>query len=317
MSAGWKNGRQCVAVLSLDEALRIRSIQFEADPALEFEDEMSRGERLDTALKQLNSAQRQELESKTASGKCWTGQVFISSHSMGVSILPARDEANGVVGFFGFFFPAETASERARWLDRWQKAVVAAADHERQSIARLLHDGLWPHILGAAFLSRSLVQQTGKNPQLGEGLEKLNELIHSAVQQSKKILSVDAGTELPLSLRTAILEFSSQFNGGRECEFLDDPSFPECPADVAANGFRLIEDVVLQAYFDYHATRVVIRLEHGDAPPRVVIAHNGILGEVAPVPSTLMNCRVAACGGAIGFHVSPSTCIAMILLPPA
>jgi hypothetical protein len=315
MSARTHLGRPCVAVLGLDEALRIVSVQFETDAGPAVETEMVRGESVFKVLNPIDTIQRRELETRTALGEWWTAKVIISGRSLTVWILPARDTAGGVVGFLAFFFREETASESSRGLDPWQKAVVDASDHERLNVARLLHDGLWPHILGAAFLSRSLAQRTGKNAELGDGLEKLNELIHSAVQQSKKILSVDAGTGLPLSLRTAILEFSCQFKGGRECEFVDDPSFPESSADVAANCFRLVEDVVLQSFFDYHATRAVIRLECGNAPPRIVIAHNGNTEGMELVASTLMRCRVAVCDGAIGFHVSPHACVAMVLLP--
>jgi hypothetical protein len=198
----------------------------------------------------------------------------------------------------------------------WEDAVLEAADREWQALRRRLHDGLSPHLLGAAFAARSIERALPKNSSLAGEVKELARLIQSAAGQAQQLAGEGdpaALSERPLQVVLRELVASEAGAGGR---FEEAGVWPRRPA---------VDWQLYRAASELLGTRnpeVVVRLMAEEAPySRLELAFGNFAPpspkavSLAPWP-VMLRCRAARLSGSVAIHTSARGALTVVIHVP-
>ena len=161
-----------------------------------------------------------------------------------------------------------------------RRALLAAADQERERLGRELHDGLCQHLAGIAALSAALSQRL---PQLGTAacaaeVAEIGLLLRQAVVCARDLAQGLCppelrGTELTQALAVLAGNVSALF--GVVCHFEARQACPDLGVDGQTHLFRIVQEAVHNAVVHGRSSRIDIVLSTGPDEGLVCISDDG------------------------------------------
>ena len=168
-----------------------------------------------------------------------------------------------------------------------EQQILNISEHERQRIARDLHDGLGQLLVGAGYLTNSLRKDLAQIAVAeSRGLERVQELLNEAIGQARDLAHGMQPVEserngLMVALHKLAARTTSLF--GVRCDFCyTHPALLE-ENTVATHLFRIAQEAVTNAIKHAQPTRVVITLTRRPTGLKLTIRDNGV---GLPAPGT-------------------------------
>lgn len=161
---------------------------------------------------------------------------------------------------------------------RLEQEVLETSEHERQRIARDLHDDLGQQLTGISIMVRALATRLATRglPEAGEARE-LAELVQGAIAQSLALArGLDPLTEfedLPMALEALARDGERMFR--IRCRFTPHGEVPSVDETVAAHLFRIAQEAMTNAVKHGSARQVSIDLRPAGGGLELVIADDG------------------------------------------
>jgi signal transduction histidine kinase len=162
---------------------------------------------------------------------------------------------------------------------RLEQEVLESSEHERQRIARDLHDDLGQQLTGIAIMARALATKlAGRALPEADDARDLGELVQGAIAQSVALArGLDPLTEFGAELSTALEGLAR--DGERKfrirCQFRCSGEIPEVDGGAAAHLYRIAQEAITNAVKHGPAGRVDIDLRGSEGALDLVVTDDG------------------------------------------
>ena len=196
-----------------------------------------------------------------------------------------------------------------------EQEVLKSSEHERQRIARDLHDDLGQQLTGIAIMARMLATRLAARalPEAGDARE-LGELVQGAIAQSLALARgldplTEYGAELPAALDALARDGERRFR--IRCEFRRIGDVPAVDGEVATHLYRIAQEAMTNAVKHGPAGQVNIDLRgSAGGALELAIADDG---KAAPDPAQfgrgqglrIMEYRARTIGGSLAIERNP------------
>jgi signal transduction histidine kinase len=168
----------------------------------------------------------------------------------------------------------DTAARR-----RLEQEVLESSEHERQRIARDLHDDLGQQLTGIAIMARSLAAKLSARqlPEAGDARE-LGDLVQHAIAQSVALSRgldplTEFGVELPMALEALAHDVERRFR--IRCPFRTRGDVPAVSSMVAGHLFRIAQEAMTNAVKHGPAGCVDVDLRGAGGGLELVVTDDG------------------------------------------
>jgi signal transduction histidine kinase len=159
-----------------------------------------------------------------------------------------------------------------------EQEVLESSEHERQRIARDLHDDLGQQLTGISIMARSLATKLDARelPEAAEARE-LADLVQGAIAQSVALARgldpLTQFTELPMALEALADDGERRFR--IDCTFHSLGQMPTIGGTVASHLFRIAQEAITNAVKHGAAGRVEIALRRAGGALELVVTDDG------------------------------------------
>ncbi len=233
---------------------------------------------------------------------------------------------------FGYLFYQRYKSKKEQELQKAlikeQKkglnAVLEAQEEERKRISKDLHDGVGQQLSGLKMAFQKLTQSIqAKNPEQGDELEKLNEILNDSADEVRSIshqMMPKALTELGLKEAIQDMLEKSLGNSDIEYEFEHFGVKDRFREKVEVSLYRICQELVNNIIKHSKATKVAVQLFKNKDKLILIVEDNGVgikKGEGSDGHGLLnIKSRLNPLSGGVNFEPSPhSGTIATIRIP--
>jgi len=201
-------------------------------------------------------------------------------------------------------------------LERLEREIVNAADHERQRIGNDLHDSLGQDLTGIALMLRSVLAQLAKeNSQARPDVEGLVGLVSDVLESTRELARGLAPVSAEPGALAAALRTLASRAGARlqiNVDFVDAcRSTLTLDTAAATHLYRIVQESLTNAVRHGHATDVMVRLETIKAELHLTIDDNGCgfkqkpTGVSAGLGLTIMRYRARMAGAELLLETLP------------
>jgi signal transduction histidine kinase len=173
---------------------------------------------------------------------------------------------------------AVTRSRDSAARRKLEQEVLESSEHERQRIARDLHDDLGQQLTGIAIMARALATKLAVRalPEANDARE-LGELVQDAIGQSVALARgldplTEFGAALPMALEGLAQDGERRFR--IRCAFRAS-EVPSVDGTVASHLFRIAQEAITNAVKHASARRVDIELRGAGGALELVITDDG------------------------------------------
>lgn len=160
-----------------------------------------------------------------------------------------------------------------------EQEVLESSEHERQRIARDLHDNLGQQLTGIAIMARALATRLAAHalPEAGDARE-LGELVQDAIAQSVALARgldplTEFGAELSTALEGLARDGERKFRIG--CRFRSSGEIPAVDGGAAAHLYRIAQEAITNAVKHGPAGRVDIDLRGSGGTLELIVTDDG------------------------------------------
>jgi len=205
-----------------------------------------------------------------------------------------------------FVFRPAVRSLRAHLaaLDLAQRAMLQISDREQKRLAQDLHDGLGQHLIGIAFLLRSLRHELGAG-RSAERVDEIDQLLAEAIDHARGLArGLHSHTLEAAGLAAALGELAVHTERvfGVECRVSYRAAGAEPPATDRAHLHGIAREAVLNAAKHAAATTIEIELVRDGPKLTLVVRDDGVgIGARSPdgMGLQLMASRARMMGGSL------------------
>jgi signal transduction histidine kinase len=173
------------------------------------------------------------------------------------------------------YLAARDAAERATGRER---QLLQISDREQMRLAHDLHDGLSQHLIGIAFLLRSLRRELTAGPQLAR-IDDIDKLLGEAIEQARGISrGLHSHTLEASGLAAALGELAAHTERvfGVMCRVTDYATGFEPPAADRTHLHRIAREAIVNAAKHASATAIEIELARDAANLTLTVRDDGI-----------------------------------------
>ena len=166
------------------------------------------------------------------------------------------------------------------------RQLLRSQEHERQRIARDLHDSLGQNLLVAKNLALTGVNASGQAPETSALFEEISDTVSSALHEARSLSKALRPPELDrLGLTKALRDMMQRAGeaSGIACEIDLEDIDGLLPADDAINLYRLVQEAMNNIVKHSGASCVVLTLQHHPDHIFLRITDNGRGFDVAKV----------------------------------
>ena len=179
-----------------------------------------------------------------------------------------------------FVFRPAVTSLRAHLaaLDVAQRALLQISDREQMRLAQDLHDGLSQHLVGIAFLLRSLRNELGAG-RSADRVDEIDKLLGEAIDHARGLArGLHSHTLEAAGLAAALGELAVHTERvfGVACHVTYRAAGAEPPAQVRTHLHRIAREAVLNAAKHACATTIEIELARVDSQLTLVVRDDGV-----------------------------------------
>ncbi|HEU4727276.1 MAG TPA: type IV pili methyl-accepting chemotaxis transducer N-terminal domain-containing protein [Kofleriaceae bacterium] len=171
-----------------------------------------------------------------------------------------------------------------------ERQLLQVSDHEQTRLAQDLHDGLSQHLIGIAFLLRSLRRELGSatarvdpraevDPRITARVDEIDQLLAEAIDQARGVargLHTDRLEMVGLVAALGELATHTERVFGVECQVKDRAAGFDPPAAQRAHLHRIAREAVLNAAKHAGASMIEIELGREEAQFTLVVRDDGV-----------------------------------------
>jgi two-component system nitrate/nitrite sensor histidine kinase NarX len=161
----------------------------------------------------------------------------------------------------------------------YQRSRAAAADEERQRLARELHDAVTQTLFAASLIAEALPDAWEHSPEVGrQGLHELNQLTHGALAEMRTLLlelhpATFANKPLGELLRPLCEAFTSRTGVPVAFRVNDNRQYP---AKLQIALYRITQEALNNIAKHAQATAATVTLYYGSSQVALTITDNGV-----------------------------------------
>ncbi|HET7499933.1 MAG TPA: ATP-binding protein [Kofleriaceae bacterium] len=159
-----------------------------------------------------------------------------------------------------------------------ERQLLQISDHEQTRLAQDLHDGLSQHLVGIAFLLRSLRKELGDAPSTAR-VDEIDQLLAEAVDQARGLArGLNTETLEAAGLVAALGELAAHTERvfGVECLVVNRAPGFDPPASQRAHLHRIAREAVVNAAKHAGASRIEIELQRDASQLTLVVRDDGV-----------------------------------------
>jgi hypothetical protein len=163
---------------------------------------------------------------------------------------------------------------------RLEKAVIEAAESERRSFGRDLHDVLGQDLAGLSYTASALAAQAEQCfPEAAKGLEQLGNLLAETMRKTKRLArgmclvsaeNIDIGVAIEELAREAANLY------GKDCRATVADPLPVLTSEAVSQLLQIAREAVLNAVRHAKASRIAVSLEADRAGVILSVEDNGV-----------------------------------------
>lgn len=192
--------------------------------------------------------------------------------------VPIRGADGSLQGFLGSCVDITAMHEASDRLRALSHRLVNVQEEERRLLARELHDGLGQTLTGLAYGLRWCAQrcpdgQGEVGQRLNEMLRELEGAILEVRDLSRRLRPASLDLGLVAALETEVAAFRRRT--GVPCEFEAPEERVQLDSGRALSLFRVVQEALVNVARHARASRIAVRVSHGDGMVRLEVADDG------------------------------------------
>lgn len=185
---------------------------------------------------------------------------------------PRRDADGKIIG--AYLLAMDITAEH-----ELEQATLVAADRERESVARELHDGICQDLTAIGFFAKTIEQRlrnlgNSESDQFAE----LGELIRDTTEKTRSVAhGLSIAPQGMFDLAASVRAFIRLISHRPECRFRTSVTVPEADMNAETRGqlYLIAREAITNSLKHGSPTRMVIRASRVASEVRLVIADNG------------------------------------------